>query len=494
MSCYLCSIPAPISTTSASRSMYQSKASWSSPGHGDSAAAVQITKQRLEKQLVAVIELSECNATYLEPFEIAWINSIIDNAVASVFDTIDSDLHLIQPERSSRSQSWLQQKLSARRLRLKLTQSSPRQPPDELDLLLNNAKALNSAINLLSCCYDRWCWSKSSNAGNKEMDAGQAASELRDFLDWTRQTNHPGANRSSLASRHSLQPFTPNNYSVTTPFQTPNETPGTWLTLLADGTVEKWRQNAEDALAATNARLQGESLGETQPYSHRSLDNGINVSHSLPSCAVERGHVQPISPQESKGVLSNECKRPCGHRAAEAIVTVTPQHNGFSSPSSHCCACTLQHNLDRSSVASLFQSNGAAESILLSPAPPLRAQPSLQNSYEKEPLISNATSVQYLRPQQHALIETISGGRTLHIRSQSDIVSGPSSPTSRTTATREDSTRGISSESITSGSIISSPSVNQSTVSFQSKVSEGRTAQRSRGRMWLEQQAESEGR
>jgi len=481
--------------------MHRSSSPWRFSTQRDRSNAVTVTKEQIEKQLAAVTELYDYNANYLEDFERAWISHIIDSAIAVVAGTIDEDECMFQPERVSRNSAWLREKLSTRRLRS--ISKDLALPQDQLKVLLDTAKSLNSALGLLSCCYDRWLWLKSSK--DSDIRFAPTANDLQDFFDWKRQGS--GYRRGSLSpvSERERQTLAVNalNKNGLLPSRRSTDTSGdseTQLSFVVD-TVEKWRQNAEDALTATTKRYQGRTLGSLLRRDREASSSiGPEVSNTVPVQIARSSRPLDISMADfisNPPDLSNRRNTLKGSKLATSTSTHYdyPTHPNPIVPRRPVAQSAAFHTPEWPNSEAQSSSSSTSQSQ----SPPLSRsihQPflgSLQNSFEKESVSTD--TLPFLSPPPHASTETIQNIPVSIPYSLSEPAvssSGSNRMYLQSMVPNGRSQSEVSSESSAGASTIFSQSTNDATLSFQSKSSDGKLVPRSRGRLWLEQQEESE--
>lgn len=458
--------------------------------------AVDITKDRVERQLAAVIDLFEYNAAYLEESEKLWIDHIISTTITVVSDAPNSDHCVVEPERSSRSQGWLKEQLSTRILRSRIKEAA--QPPaeDHLKVLLNASESLNSAINLLSCCYDRWRWLKYSRLSDAHLST--TANGLKDFLDWKRQNSSYGGASSSLEScqRQSFATDRLTGSDAVPSHRLVGENSEARHSLFVVDTVERWRQNAEDALNSTIKRYQGRSLRSQRSDWKVNPRKDPDIRSVLPAQTMVPEPSVAISKPEVILCPSDSCARSHTRDGNKSIVTLLPHHDcsTFSNNTVYDCPPVQGlhcHSRGWSNPATTFSSSSTSLSL----SPPLPAQrrhlllQSLQNSFEKEPVTTQAPGLSPAPP--HMSFETIRNISASHDSFTSEVAPRLEMTPAKANVSDERSYSGVSSESNVSVSAASSLSSNRPTVFLQNKSVSSGFAYRSRGRLWLEQQLES---
>lgn len=446
-------------TLSQNMDLYRLHSPRRSTASRDQYRVVNVTKDQIERQLAAVIELRELNAAFLENAEKAWIASAIERAAASLDD--DAGWDDLMLERPNHGRSWL---LNSRTKKQPTPRDRAQIPTsDELQILLNTAKSLNAVMHLLSCCYERWMWLQSTKVTNgnlsrmstdsreflkrrkhgyKQPDISLESSESQLFHCSTDESTSPDISRNVEPPEHLLR----------------EEDSDTQLSFFVIDTIGKWRQDAEDALTATTQRYQGR-IPSVRLREHRTEASRIGTvvrssgaSARLPTCTHSSLHQIPnesnLTTTTSKPArwstmntgLSEEMMNSCNLKQQSDPTSIN-EHQPT-------CAYNFHEHLRCHSTGSALDNSATIS--------PYHAN--LKNSFGKEPFSRVSLESALLVPIQNS-------GLGLPLPS----ISSPSS----------------------SSSAIFSQSTNLSTTSFESKTAGNGQVRVSRGRAWLQSRSES---
>lgn len=419
--------------------MYRSSSPWQAQCEKDQSKTISITKERIRKQLTAVIELTGCNAQYLEQFEVDWISHVTSNAAQYCHEANEVLTTSLQPERAVETNVRLSSKFSFDVPRSRRSKQTETSSEEELSKLLGITKSLNSVTSLLSCCYERWCWTSSTSSW--ERVNSKSSDELRELLQWKRPRPESSDRTSTGEPRIDL---TTGGHKVVLPHTEANLEPTqTWLSLLADTTTEKWRQNAEDALNAATARSAGAVPSSPQfLLQNSSLHASANVQHD--SNADSEQHISSrLADTRKDNERLSENQPSC----------IYPLH--AAPVERQCTSCSRTR-------PSLFHQ-------------------SLQNSFDKEPL--HGLNLRIIAEEHNDSTDTIQTHPNAAVTYQPAL----EHMLSRSTFATESDSLELSSTSSIAPNVNILSSVNQSVTSLQSTAPSSR---RSRGREWLENQSQ----
>lgn len=433
------------------------------------------TKQRIQRQLTAVIRLSEHNAAYLEPFERAWIEYIIGEALSLSCD-VQTPLDPNHPHlmKMTTAVSGLRETTSTYGLVPRPWSPAHMTSENEMNILLATSKSLNSANSLLSCCYDRWSWLQCSrpkqNHSQTETDNPQELLGRR--KQWQR--------RQSIATSSNPDYALPRRYDTTSSGSSRVATTSidgseNSMSLIADDTIERWRQNAEDSLKETTARLEAGGMSPrqspTSPYRGNRLTTRSGLTdHKSPmlmtdttaatvnSCAIQPVFAQPLSMSLSRPSTNHGEYMYTG--ATEAA------HESYSQDDNPPFYRFEVSRAFEPSFRSMLYNSFDKEAV--------NCTPQRNNKFESGPSLTTASI--YASSHLHPRLPTIPQASPVSL--QSTLVSNNLKPDLGHRPTGS------------SGSVMYSLPTALSTVSVQSRVSEDSQVPRSRGRRWLEEQSD----
>lgn len=124
-----------------------------------------------------------------------------------------------------------------------------------MDILLAASRSLNSANSLLSCCYDRWLWLQCLHP--QQNNSPFETEGLQELLGRRRRQRRQRSQNMSTATSENTQASPRNETTSSTSSvvaATYEDGSETSSSLAMDNTIEKWRQNAEDALSEATRR------------------------------------------------------------------------------------------------------------------------------------------------------------------------------------------------------------------------------------------------
>lgn len=339
------------------------------------------TKQRIQRQLAAVIQLSEHNSEYLESFERSWIEYLITEATLLTGDA--------QVPGWSNSQQG--GRTSPFGMRPESRVSSDAATEVDMNTLLATSRSLNSANSLLSCCYDRWLWLQS--AQSQQIASSPETEDLQELLGRRRHQRRQSNNVSSPPSEPMESP--PRNETTSSTSSrvgtTGEDGSEHSLSLAMDFTIERWRQNAEDALNEATTRLATGVTNNPQsptqqnlqeawtnpPYIAKRTHPSVKVSGGLvasrlctsPTTSFTQGPAMPPARHSIRGgsasypgVSGTICEH-CSHGP-----NPEPHHVERSNTTRSSFRSTLHNSFEKEAVS--YRALPAANSPPHSPPPP----------------------------------------------------------------------------------------------------------------------------
>lgn len=438
--------------------------SWSKPD------SLRITQQRIQRQLAAVVELLNHNARYLEPFERAWIEHIIGQAaLVTVGEEDSTEVSAMQPILTHAKTGELHKRTSADGSISSPTNQNSHVSPSHMNTLIAASRSLNSANSLLSCCHDRWLWLQPLRAQRTAPQSGM--DDLQQLINRHRQRRNKQNSASSQPLEH-MQPLRQNNTNSTTfspVANINNEGSESSLNLMVDDTVEQWRQNAEDALNESTARLQGLVSSDKSPVEKQSPGPYEYRPHM-----TERRKPLPITTKDAASMPTYTSASTSTHQA-DMPLSQASAHNGGPVHTEAIIACPECRPHITSARSQQFEAYRVLRSVF---------QPTLHNSYDKEtisaiahtkhdmvPPLPLTTSLKYSSSDHHSHLATsrISGkaSKAIAVLNDSRINAFPDAGEELDLVQRED----------------------LQTVSTQLTSSQRDQTHRSRGRKWLERQS-----
>lgn len=327
-------------------------------------ADLMLTKQHVQRQLAAVIELLQHKTSYLDPVEISWIESVILEAM-----TVSSDAQ------STVGPKWHQGNRHNAQATKAPSQALTGRPAEcNLDTLRVASRNLNSADHLLACCYDRWIWLHTARAEHSSPDLD--IDDLHELLSRRRQQRkrvcHSPLEDNSFIQTSGVidDPNARAPCIVSTDIHNSDSS----LSLTIDDDIGRWRKNAEEALQEATGRLNSGSLTppcgvdartsqiwRTHPYLTGRLESASSQSDSdslrVYACTCQEGLFQQYLGITSPALHSI----PPGNSSDRIMSVVTNVNRTGKSISSclqhtglHCAATNAQlmlHNgLDKETI------------------------------------------------------------------------------------------------------------------------------------------------
>lgn len=328
------------------------------------------SKQRIQKQLASVFQLLEHNAAYLDSSERSWIEDIIGEAALVTGYPHSSGISLSpQPVTTNLMVGTLHDRSNVQNTRLRSRSPARVVDEDDINALLATSKHLNSANGLLSCCYDRWSWLQLSRADRDKSRIN--ADDLQELLGRRRQRQRLSNHARSQFPDNTRLPRRNNTISSASSqvATTSNDGSENSLSLMVDDTIERWRQNAEDALNETTARLRAGNIG---PYQSATQRHSQELSTCRP-CITERG--SPLFVSEGDAAAEHTCiTRSLTQRLSmpSSRPSTRYRHSAHTGATGAACESFSQ---ETSSLPQLSEENRAVRPAF---------RPTLHNSFDKE--------------------------------------------------------------------------------------------------------------
>lgn len=436
---------------------------------------LKITQERIKRQLTAVTELLDHNAKYLESFERSWIEHIIREAMSVTVDSKGSaESSVLRSESIQARTSDLEWRASANGLDLRPWSPARSAAQDHVKNLLATSRSLNSANSLLSCCHDRWLWLQSLRA-----NVNTSQSSIDDFQELQlrrRQQRKRRSNTSSQPFEHiQTSPQRDDTNSVTSSpvAHTNNDGSENSLYLVIDDTIEKWRQNAEDALNDTTVRIQAATALDRSPVEQQSPN-----PHTYQPYAADREDPFCLPRGDGASVPIRTSERRSTFLAGMPPLQSSTYHSCpiHTEPAAACPEC---HPRTTRPQSRQYDAYHVARSAF---------QPTLHNSFDKEPIDAVAQNTHNVLPHSSSSASRMRSLPNYHSQQPTTYHTSPT--VLPTIAASAGSRITKSPDAGRNDEVGFTQRDNASRMSVHSRSSKSEQTARSRGRRWLEQQSD----
>lgn len=431
------------------------------------------TRQRIQKQLAAVIRLCEHNFSYLEPSERSWIEHVISEALTVSGDPQSSaNSFLPHFAKTVPAANGLREKMSVCGLTPKSWTAAHVAADDDMSVLLGTSRALNSVNSLLSCCYDRWSWLQSSQV--KEVDSRTNDEDLQELLGRRKQRQRrqssrlsPGPGFSQLPQRNNTTSSGSSRVATTS-----NDGSENSLSLVVDGTIERWRQNAEDALNETTARLEASGI------SHHQSPKYQYPLHTFASLQCSKEHENPFfgAENDATAVRTRTTSRTFTQHMSTSSSQPSVWHSDLTHTGTTGAAGSPRESYSQDETSSSKQLEGYHS---IRPA----FKSTLHNSFDKEAVNNADQGTENSTSNPPPTTTQILSSSFLHPSSAAKFHKPHITQTTQVSLNLPPRSGGLN------RSTMYTLPTTFSTSSVQSKISEESQIPRSRGRRWLEQQS-----